>query len=138
MTVPQCVARCCAGVADDGTGLCAAHRRSLTLSTKLQDAVREFLQGGHWQDAIRPTPDNARKVVEAGTQLAHALALLISTRFVDVSFDPSPLYAADLAHSPTATPWRVSFAWHANESAELADDEDEDSDDAEETGTDEP
>lgn len=124
MTVPRCAAPCCAGVADDGTGLCAAHRRSLTLSTKLQDTVREFLQGGHCRDAIRPTPDNARKVVEAGEHFAQGLALLISTRLDDVTFDPLPIYAQDLARTAT-TPWRVSFSWQARQPKEQTHDDDE-------------
>lgn len=139
MTVPQCAAPCCAGVADDGTGLCAAHRRSLTLSTKLQDTVREFLQGGHCRDAIRPTPDNARKVVEAGEYFAQGLASLISTRFDDVRFDPSPIYAINLSLiGSTQPPWRVSFAWRANEIIESDDETEDDLDDDERLETGEP
>lgn len=130
MTAPTCAAQACAGVADDGSGLCSAHRRSLTLTTKVQDAVREFLHGNLNPSAvIRPTPENARKVVEAGTHIAQGLALLIATRFDDMSFDPSPIYVHDLS-SATNTPWRVSFSWQANQlKEEQDDDEDEELDD---------
>ena len=138
MTGPACRAEHCAGVADDGTGLCGAHRRSLTLTTKLQDAVREFLQGGHCRDAIRPTPDNARKVVEAGEHFAQGLACLISTRFDDVRFDPSPIYAINLSLVANQPPWRVSFAWNANEIIESDDETEDELDDDERIEADEP
>jgi len=92
--------------------------------------VGEFLHGNNLKRTeIRATTDNARKVVEAGTHLANGLALLIGTRFDDVSFDPAPLYLGDLSeHAPT--PWRVSFSWraHATRTDETEDD-DVDSDD---------
>lgn len=129
MTVPRCAAPCCAGVADDGKGLCAAHRRALTLSSKLQDAVGEYVNAGNRLDAIKPTDDNAHIVGEAGEHLAQGLALLISTRLHDVTFDPSPLRRG------THTPWRVSFAWRGNFLTEAIEDE---SDDDEQLEVDEP
>ncbi|WP_157888926.1 hypothetical protein [Mycolicibacterium fortuitum] len=108
----------------------------MTLTVKMQDAIRDFLQGEHLpHSAISRTTENARSAVQAGEHCATALALLIGTRFEDVSFDPSPIFAADLS-ATTKTPWRVSFSWHANQLKEESHDELDDSDDEhDEVGT---
>lgn len=132
MTAPQCVAECCAGVPADRTGLCTAHRRSLTLSTKMQDAVREFLHGNlKAGNVIRPTTENAPKVIEAGALFAQGLALLISTAFDSeiVSYDGAPIVIGDLRRNQP--PWRVSFAWKATINHTTWNDNDETDDDDE-------
>lgn len=127
MTAPTCQAGACAGVPSDDKGLCPAHRRALTLTVEIQDAVRKYVNGAHWQDVVKPTTDNAKNVVEAGELLAQGIALLISTRFDDVTFDPAPIYAQDLS-TTTHTPWRVSFSWQAHELKEQSHDDDLDDD----------
>jgi len=58
VTIPTCQAQLCDGVADDRSRLCAEHRRALTLTTKIQDAVREYLNGNlRPHDALRPTAE---------------------------------------------------------------------------------
>lgn len=130
MTPLMCQAGACAGVPTDDKGLCPAHRKALTLTIEIQDAVRRYMNGGHWQDVIKPTTDNAKNAVSAGEHLAQGIALLISTRFDDVSYDPSPIYAQDLAHTAT-TPWRVSFSWQARQPKEQTHDDDDEHDEDE-------
>lgn len=123
-TIPRCQAHGCDGIADDGTGLCAAHRRAVTLTVKVQDAVREFLH-----DGIKATSSNENEVAEAGTYLAEGVALLLKVLFgSEVSYDREPII---LQQRPGLT-WRVLFSWMVALSAATWDDEDSDDVDTDE------
>lgn len=136
VTIPTCRAEYCAGVADHSSGLCAAHRRALTLSTTMQDTVTEFLHvqhGGTLQSSVALVPANTEKVERAGHHLALALALLVSTCFEsEVTFDETPISLRNVSHGAKNN-WRVAFNWQAGR-PEFVDDEldaydDEDDDD---------
>jgi len=58
--MPVCGAQFCRGVADRG-GLCILHRRGFKLTTKVQDALLEFVNG------IRPLSQNDKDIVLAVT-----------------------------------------------------------------------
>lgn len=143
MTAPGCAAASCAGVPDDGKGFCPAHRRSLTLSTQMQDSVRDFLNGTPLhlpESAIPPTTENTQNIIEAGQHLAQALALLISTRFEVVSFDPKPIALASLTRSAHTAPWRVRLSWqgHQQKASALNELDDEYDDELDDELDDEP
>lgn len=114
MSVPQCQALDCGGVADDGKGLCAAHRRALTLTVKVQDAVREFLRGSaNGPNAISLSEENIDNAGEAGMYFAEGLALLTKTVFrSNVAYDEQPIEVA--YNSQGCMPeWQVKFTWSA-------------------------
>lgn len=103
--ISRCGALGCHGIADDGLGLCGAHRAAVTLTVKVQDAVREFLHG-----SITPTAENVSAVTEAGTYFADGMALLLRALFgTEVAYDHEPL---TLQNHPLLT-WRVLFSWTA-------------------------
>lgn len=132
VTIPTCQAQLCDGVADDRSRLCAEHRRALTLTTKIQDAVREYLNGNlRPYDALRPTAESATKIVEAGEYLRLAMKQLISAQFDDVKFQlAQPIYTGDLALT-SAAPWRINFVWQGDRiNRELHDDSEENCDDS--------
>ncbi|MCH9734510.1 MAG: hypothetical protein K0U78_08160 [Actinomycetia bacterium] len=73
---------------------------------------------------MSPSRANVDKVEEAGEYLAQGLALLVSTEFDDVSFEPKPLGLAKMTSTQNTTPWRVRFAWIAPDRANEIDDDD--------------
>lgn len=106
MRLPWCQAAQCRGISHDPSGLCPAHRRALTFTIKMQDSVREFLQGRHPPHSEIPhTSENVKAAIEAGEHLAIAAGLLIGTQFDDVTIGLEPITA----------PWRASFTWEASQ-----------------------
>mgnify|MGYP005812086769 CR=1 FL=1 len=104
--IPVCVAQFCGGVADHG-GLCSAHRRALKLTTKVQDALLEFING------IRPLSVNDRDIVLAGEYLGDGLSLLVGVVFSDeIEFEKPPLLFVDYGDREQRKPrWRVDLKW---------------------------
>ena len=134
MSTPTCCALACDSVADDKTGLCPDHRRALTLTVKMQDAVSEFLQtkvGNNLQSSVRLNAKNVHNVELAGNHLAHALALLISALFEStVDYDDAPIKSRSLSVGEQ-TNWSVLFEWMAGRSERFIDWTDAECDDEE-------
>lgn len=133
-TVPLCGAESCNGVANLA-GLCDDHIRALRLTTKIQDALSEFLhvqQGSTLRSSVRMDQENQQNVELAGWSIAQGIALLVSTCFESgITFDPEPISLLSRTTGNT-TNWRVRFSWIAGkpEPFELEDIEhDDDQDD---------
>ncbi|MEX3646026.1 hypothetical protein [Mycolicibacterium porcinum] len=133
-TVPLCRAESCNGVANLA-GLCDDHIRARKLTTKIQDALLEFLhvqQGATLQSSVGMNPENQQNVELAGWSIAQGIALLVSTCFESgISFDPEPISLVSKSLGPDPN-WRVRFIWTAGkaEPFELEDIEhDDDQDD---------
>ncbi|GAT02948.1 putative ABC transporter permease protein [Mycolicibacterium fortuitum subsp. acetamidolyticum] len=95
-------------------GLCAQHRRTLTLTAKVCDAVGEFLKS-----AEIPVNNTLieNQVMEAGECLAQGLGLLASTQFDEQLFwNPSPIHLAGIRGNKR---WRVEFVWRIAETDDI-------------------
>lgn len=115
-------------------GLCAQHRRTLRLTARISDAVREFLnsaeilaEGGNGLIENRLIED---QVIEAGECLAQGLGLLASTQFDDPLFwNPSAIHIEDRNwREKLPERWRVEFVWRIAETDDIGE--------LDETGTD--
>ncbi|UXA12058.1 hypothetical protein KXD97_29755 [Mycobacterium sp. SMC-8] len=142
MTVPTCSALDCGGIADDRTGWCAAHRRALTFTAKLSDALSEFLHkqdGGYLQSGVRLTPENVHNVELAGTHIAHGLACLMYACFESdvIGYDETPIRLNSYSIGE-ATPWRIDIKWKAGQLEPFDDWPDEESDEFDNDEEDEP
>lgn len=119
MTALACEAESCTGIVTTAGGLCADHRRALTLTTKLQDAVSEFLQtkvGNNLQSSVRLDVTNVRNVELAGNHLAQGLALLVSALFdISADYDDAPIKLRSLSIGEQKN-WSVLFKWMAGRS----------------------
>ncbi|WP_156749154.1 hypothetical protein [Mycobacterium sp. 1165196.3] len=103
--MPMCGAQSCRGVADRG-GLCVLHRRAFQLTTKVQDALLEFVNG------IRPLSANDKDIVSAGDYLADGLSLLVGVVFDEVIEFDKPLLVVDYGEEGQRRPrWRVDLKW---------------------------
>lgn len=133
MTVPTCRAQGCDNVADVAD-LCAGHRRAMTFSTRLQDAVHEFLhkpQGGSLQSSVVVTTKNRDNIELAGTYLAQGMALLISACFgTGIDYKPDPI-SLRTSSKTRHMDWRTEFEWLATDSTPIITDELDDFDDDE-------
>lgn len=95
-------------------GLCAQHRRTLTLTAKVCDAVGEFLKS-----AEIPVNNTLieNQVMEAGECLAQGLGLLATTQFDEPMFwNPSPIHLAGIRGNKR---WRVEFVWRIAETDDI-------------------
>ena len=134
-TVPVCVARGCDGIATVA-GLCDAHRRARTFSSKMQDAAYEFLHkqiGNDLQSSVKITTENMKRIEDGGQYLAEGLALFVSACFDTdkIAYEPIPI-SARMASNRAGVNWRVDFRWNADASnSNYFEDEDELDDDEE-------
>lgn len=119
MTALACEASGCTGIVTTAGGMCADHRRALTLTTKIQDAVIEFLQmkvGNNLQSSVRLNVENVHNVELAGNHLAHGLALLVSALFeTTADYDDAPIKSRSLSAGEQIN-WSVLFKWMAGRS----------------------
>lgn len=134
MTSLTCRADGCDGITTDGTGWCPGHRRALTFTAKLTDAVREFLHkslGDTLASSVVVTPKNRDNIELAGTYLAQGMALLVSTCFGSaIDYNPAPITLRTKSNS-AAVDWRTDFKWVATETTQLIDDDLDEFDDEE-------
>jgi hypothetical protein len=89
------------------SGMCAKHIRALKLSTKIQDAVLEFLRT---RDEIWPGGKYDECIKAGGECIAIGMGLLIEAAFdYDVVFSDGAICSQGVnGHDPR---WRVNFAW---------------------------
>lgn len=104
------------------------HRRALTLTTKLQDAVNQFLTkqvGANLQSSVNLIPQNIERVERAGIHLAQALGLLLSTCFdSNVRTDEMPIVLRSTSAGVVPN-WQALFKWQAGNPGLFDDDLDE-------------
>lgn len=113
-TVPRCSAQGCDGLVDGHVGgrFCASHRRALTLTAAVTDALVSFLAMTSAPGVETGSPVH-RDVAEAGECFAAGLGLLIGTAFGDeisVEAEPIRLLANGTKEDQRAR-WRINFQW---------------------------
>lgn len=113
-TVPRCTAFGCSGLVDGHTGghFCAAHRRALTLTAAVTDALVSFLAATSAPGVEIGSPVH-RDVAEAGECFAAGLGLLIGTAFgeeITVEAETIRLLANGTKDDQRVR-WRINFQW---------------------------
>ncbi|BBX30950.1 hypothetical protein [Mycolicibacterium mageritense] len=103
-----CTAELCTNLPATQGGLCPGHRRTLLLTAKISDAVREFLSSAD----IPPNAESGlieNQVMEAGEYLAQGLGLLATTQFDEqLIWDSLPIH---IEPEKWQGRWRVEFVW---------------------------
>ncbi|GAT04260.1 MULTISPECIES: hypothetical protein [Mycolicibacterium] len=116
-----CAAELCTNLPATQGALCPGHRRTLLLTAKISDAVREFLSSAD----IPPSTESGLiedQVMEAGEYLAQGLGLLATTQFDEqLIWDSSPIH---IEPEKWQGRWRVEFVWKIADSGETEDIED--------------
>ncbi|WP_368681664.1 hypothetical protein [Mycobacterium intracellulare] len=112
--IQRCDGQGCANVADL-YGLCSAHRRALKLTTKIQDALLEFVTG------IRPLTKNDRNILSASDYLSDGLTMLVGSVFGEEIEFERRLIVVDYGDGEQRRPrWRVDLKWRI---ADMGDDD---------------
>ncbi|MCV7301356.1 hypothetical protein H7J93_17195 [Mycobacterium barrassiae] len=113
-----CTAELCTNLPATQGGLCPGHRRTLMLTAKISDAVREFLNSAN----IPPNTEIGlieNQVMEAGEYLAQGLGLLATTQFDEqLIWDSLPIH---IEPEKWQGRWRVEFVWKIADSGETED-----------------
>lgn len=114
MTMPTCCVAGCGAPPTREQGMCALHERGFRLTTRIADAVREFLDDRH-REHIAPGCGHDDEISDAGELLAESVELLLTALFDGqgrvIAIEDSVITARTRSTDTQSLHWSVAFPW---------------------------